>query len=169
MDVKDFGKIARIACRPGPESPPVAGRRDPKTEGAPGNEKSRMGAASLRKAIFEGSRLAFGNLLTDLFRQPFTSAPWGKIPLYFRVPRRFFDPLKPADELPPFLFRQALDRFLDGLERHNVKLTYRLIAIHVGIAPPPPILAVKPVYTCGLTHRDILNPVAKTNELEKTE
>jgi len=81
-----------------------------------------MGAASLRKAFFEWSRPAFGDLPSDLLRQPFTLAAWSKITLYFLVPRRFFHSLKPAGEPPSFLFRQMLDCFPNGCERHTVKL-----------------------------------------------
>jgi hypothetical protein len=88
------------------------------------NGKSRMGTAALRKSFFEGSGLALGDLLLDLFRQPFTLAARSKIPFQILIPRRFFHALKPDSELPPFNFRQIFDRFFDGFKRHTVNLTW---------------------------------------------
>jgi hypothetical protein len=83
-----------------------------------------MGATSLCKAFFERPGLAFRDLPLDLLRQPFTLAARSKIPFQIRILGRFFQPLKPASELPSLLFRQMLDRFFDGFERHTVNLGY---------------------------------------------
>jgi hypothetical protein len=93
-----------------------------------------MGAASLRKAFFERTGLAFGDIPLDLFRQPFTFAARGEIPFQILIPRRFFHRLKPAGELASFLFRQMLDRFLDGFKRHTAKLAYakRIVIMEIG-------------------------------------
>jgi AbrB family looped-hinge helix DNA binding protein len=59
-----------------------------------------MGAASIRKAFFEGSRLAFRDSPLDLLRQPFTLAACGEIPFQILIPRHFVHALKPAGALP---------------------------------------------------------------------
>lgn len=88
------------------------------------NEKSRMRAASLCKALFERPDFALGDLPLDLLREPFTLAARTKISLHILVRGRFFHLLKPACELPPFLLWQMLDRFFDGFERDTVNLAY---------------------------------------------
>ncbi len=75
------------------------------------------------KAFFEGSGLAFGDFATDLPRERFALAAGREVTSNILIPRRFFHLLKPASELPSFLLRQMLDRFLDGFERHTVNVT----------------------------------------------
>jgi hypothetical protein len=77
-----------------------------------------MASASFREAFFQVSGVAFGDFLSDLLCQLLTPSARGKIPFHFLIPRRFSHRIKPAGELLAFLFRQMLDRFLDGVERH---------------------------------------------------
>jgi hypothetical protein len=60
----------------------------------------------------------------DFLHKPFTLAGGREVPLNIFIPCRFFHFLKPASELPAFLFRQVLDRFHNGFQRRMFKLAY---------------------------------------------